>query len=486
MPPRSVISASRSRAIGSGRAPDPPSAASPPGSDRSAPPGRTAPEPAQRRPDRRQYHVHGTLLTYCAVALLIAVGAFNSNNNLLYWLFGLALGMVIVSGMISGAMLMGLCVEREPVEPAAQGAPVTIRYRVTNRNRFVPAFALTISEEPAADAGAPAPSGPAAPAPRHATLFGPAAGFLAHVAPGQTVVVEAVAGALARGRLALDHYRVTSAFPFGIVRKSLRFSRPALAYVRPAPADVPVTTLRPPLTARGSGEAASASVGPGDHFHALREYRPGDSPRLIAWRASARLSGPAGAGLLVRQTTAPVPKRAWLIVDLAHAPDESHYEQALCVAAAVVIHAEREGLPLGLLIPSIGLDRPPRPGRWHAGGLLNDLACVPAFAPARASAGPPPTEASLPAATPTPAASAAVNGPAHASAHTPASTANALHITVHAHPALGGASRGVPTSGGAVVGPHPGPGVHLFAVPPRPARAGGATATSASEAGSGA
>src|SRR5436309_1051785 len=93
---------------------------------------------------RRRYHFGPGGLLYIFVTLLIALGAFNSGNNLLYWTFGFALSLLLVSGVISGAMLMGLRVEREWVSGAMVGGQVRVRYRLRNIGRLVPAFALTI------------------------------------------------------------------------------------------------------------------------------------------------------------------------------------------------------------------------------------------------------------------------------------------------------------------------------------------------------
>ena len=83
---------------------------------------------------------------YIGVMLLLGIGALNSDNNLLFLTFGIAAAAMVVSGLISGSMMMGLRVRRICPEAAAVDQPLAITYEVENRNRFVPAFGLTIDE----------------------------------------------------------------------------------------------------------------------------------------------------------------------------------------------------------------------------------------------------------------------------------------------------------------------------------------------------
>ncbi len=344
-----------------------------------SPPPDNPTAPAARKSGRikRTYHLHVPLVLFCFVSLLIAIGAFNSNNNLLFWLFSLALSMLLVSGVISGQMLMGIRVERERVQPVHAGEPLRIRYRVSTRNRFVPVFALTITEEPG---------------PRESfdALLGPDAvpeGFVAHVGAGATVIGESDAPTRSRGLLRLHAIRVTSEFPFGIVKKSLLFIQPGAALVRPALIESSSSILQSPsaLARRQEQAARAQSAGQGDHFLALREYSPGDSPRMVAWRASARLDGDAGGvDLLVRQQAAAPGAIVWIVADLASASTDADYERAIGQTAWLATHASSrrdESAPrVGVWIPAAGLCIVPSQSSTRSASLLDDLALLPAFA----------------------------------------------------------------------------------------------------------
>lgn len=345
-------------------------------------------------PSRRQYHLHRTLAIYVFVSLLVAVGAFNSNNNLLFWLFGLSLGLLLVSGVISGAMLMGVRVRRLPMEQTTVGGYLVVRYRVSNVNRFTPAFALRVVERPTRTRGADDLD------PARAELGPPGTGrgqgvtveaFVGHVGPRSSVVIEARIPAAQRGCLNLDLIDVVTEFPFGIVRKSLRFDQEGSTHVWPAADTLPRDLLAEIPALRGPSRTdplRSPLPGPGEEFLSLREYRPGDGLRSVAWKASARTPAlgqdPSHSGLLVTEHAREKPRvrRLEVLLALADAASEAEYERAISLAAAAIC----EGLGRHMLVSLSTLGDGPRPLAVPARGgerqralLLKELAQLPTF-----------------------------------------------------------------------------------------------------------
>ncbi len=343
--------------------------------------------PSQR--PRRRYHFGSPALVYILVTLLLALGAFNSQNNLLFWAFGFSLAILVVSGTLSGAMLMGIEVRRDRVADAEVGSPLTIRYRVRNRNRLMPAFALSIDELPADFT----PKNPHSPPPRagrtsgtHSTITRveqPRA-FVAHLGPRDSIVVTASPRAIRRGPISFRAFVVSTSFPFGLVRKSLVFAESASAVIRPAPIAVEVPALAEQLGPSESDRSGRLR-GPGDEFHSLREYNPGDNPRAIAWKPSARRGT-----LLVRQSLAPAPQRLWIVLRLRIDPEYPDMldEQAIGIAAAIIhraragsaagtaAHGGRDDLAIGLAVPVVGLLVPPNIHPGQADRLLRELGLI--------------------------------------------------------------------------------------------------------------
>jgi uncharacterized protein (DUF58 family) len=92
---------------------------------------------------------------------------------------------------------------------------------------------------------------------------------------------------------------------------------------------------------RGQAQAAAAGAERGD-FRALREYRPGDDPRDIHWRSTARAGEP-----IIRQYERDASDEYWIVLDTG-APDAAAGEAAVEVAASLMARAHERGDRAGL------------------------------------------------------------------------------------------------------------------------------------------
>ena len=277
----------------------------------------------------RRYLLHGPGFTYCITTVVLILGAINGQNNLLFAIFGLAAGGLIISGILSGANLMGIRVERLPPRESAVDDAAGIRYRVRNVNRWVPAISLLVEEIDLPR--------------RSAGRLAAARGFVASVRARESVTVEASPACVSRGRVRLARFRVTSTFPFGLTRKSVELDDPQELLVLPRAATVLGEPLRVTRGDRWAASVARASR-EGDEFHALREYSPGDAVRSVAWRASARVEP-----LLVRVAAT---RRAGRVLIAFDAPsDPESMERVISAAAGMCLHAQRTGREFALADP---------------------------------------------------------------------------------------------------------------------------------------
>jgi uncharacterized protein (DUF58 family) len=320
---------------------------------------------------RRRYHFHFPGVLYVCVTLFLAVGAVNSQNNLLFFALGLAIGGLLVSGVLSGASLLGVRLERLAIPTGAVGEPLTIRYRLSNSNALVPAFGLHIEEI----APARQHRGHTAPGWRRFVPAGIVRAFAPHVPARGVRQAHAVVTPARRGTITFDRVQVWSTFPFGLAKKSTTISSPHSGLVHPA-----VLPLRPGVIARITAKApyglgGQRSQGLGEEFFGLREYAPGDPPRNIAWKPSARTGT-----LLVRQYSTPAPSRLWLVLAFPAegAPARQEYlnEAAIALGASILSHADKAGVAVGLAVPCAGVLHPPRLNRWHLDRMLGDLALL--------------------------------------------------------------------------------------------------------------
>jgi len=320
-------------------------------------------KPALRRGTRR-YHFHTPAILYIAVSLLLAIGALNSQNNLLFWAMGLAFGGLIVSGVLSGSSLMGLRLERQPPTVTSVGDVAIIRYSLLNTNRFLPACALHVEESELPSGGADPPTWPD-------NLETPRA-YVSVLGPRERVVAEARVQPHARGDATFVSVRVWSTFPFGLMRKSVTFLQPASVLVRPAVHTLKRGALEAAARRSASLQYSGALAGMGEEFYGLREYRPGDPTRLIAWRPSAR-----SGQLVLRVLASPPPVRLWVLLNADQGRDDAdRVERAITLAASLAAGAQRRGYAVGLLVPSSSIMLLPRSSDRHLERVLDQLAVV--------------------------------------------------------------------------------------------------------------
>lgn len=325
------------------------------------------------RAARRRYHSHTPGMLYVGFTILLAIGAINSQNNLLFLALGLAIGGLLISGLLSGTSLMGVRVERTAPARGAIGSPLRIRYRVTNNNRFLATFGLHIVEATGTGRGKKAPWSRFSVQPRT---------FVVHVPPATSIEAEAVVKPLARGTIDLEGLQVWSTFPFGLTKKSVNFELRRTILILPPELPLRTGFVRRLSNRSYSGGGAENSAGQGEEFFGLREYIAGDSLRQIAWKRTARTGQ-----VVVRQNAAPSPPRLWVMLDF-NAPQDAPAgegpvltqaaldERAIALAASVLRSATTGGMAVGLSIPSARIIHPVREGRGHLDRLLNELALL--------------------------------------------------------------------------------------------------------------
>lgn len=144
-----------------------------------------------------------------------------------------------------------------------------------------------------------------------------------------------------RGMTKLPPLTVRSELPFGLVRAERKLGDGAEVLVLPAIGRVR-RELRTRLNQWLEAQAATNEIGD-DEIARLRDYRAGDHPHRIHWKASAR-----HRSLLVAERHAPGCRRLALVVDTATVGDGRRLERILCVTATLVDHFVALGWSLTL------------------------------------------------------------------------------------------------------------------------------------------
>lgn len=324
---------------------------------------------------KRFYHIHGPGLLFVALTFFVGIAAVNRPNNIVVWVFGVLLGLFLVSGIINHSMLTRLRIRRLDAQRAAVGDPLELRYELSNRARRS-AFAVWVREVPRGSV-------------RDGDLLAAAGGacaeaFAGRVLPRDVQMVELVLWPKRRGVLALDRIRVSSFFPLGLIGRSIEFDLRQRVLVLPQVFPLRFGILGDVIEQEVGGVRMSRRLGPGGEFYSVREFQPGDSIRQIAWKRSAR-----DGALHVVQRSSSAPPRIRIVLDLSVESSLLRFnaeggatavaleERAIEMAASIIVAAENAGHEFGLTVLGFG-DRPAllRRGHWHRERLLSSLAGI--------------------------------------------------------------------------------------------------------------
>ena len=182
----------------------------------------------------------------------------------------------------------------------------------------------------------------------------------ADVAASEPAVVSIPAAAQKRGALRCGRVEIFTRYPIGLFHawSYVDFGLGVVVYPRPDPG-----AGSPPQHSRSTSQEGIPV--PGDEeFNMLRAYRPGDPPKLIAWKALAREQG-----LLTKDFSAMASAELWL--DWADAPG-GDVEARLSALTHWVMQAEDFGQGYGLRLPGVAI--PPSRGEAHRTRCLEALA----------------------------------------------------------------------------------------------------------------
>lgn len=264
-----------------------------------------------------------------AVGLLIALVGWLKQINLLSLIAYFALALQLVNALIAWRMAAKIEAARTPPAPLFAGETATVIGRVRNRSRTL---AIVSLREGSGDA--------------------PRSWFLPALRGRRSAEFTGLIDYPARGRHQLPPIEAVSGYPFGL----FQFRRPldpgGEVVVLPALGVVDLVELRRWMLRNTAVTDASrrmlrrAAPADGD-VRGVRPYRPGDSPRDVHWKTSARRDQ-----LLVREYDRTPPMDILLVVDpwVPSVPTDrlsaGKLELALSVAVSVAwawVHAELPG-----------------------------------------------------------------------------------------------------------------------------------------------
>ena len=280
---------------------------------------------------------------YIGILLIIGVAAINTGNNLLYLIVATLLSLIIVSGIMSEAVLRGIRIERHLPEYAFRGSPVTIRLKAINTKKRVPSFSFN-----AADGGQEKGA------------------YFLKLRAGERATAAVEYAFNKRGRAILDRVRVSTRFPFGLFLKGKDEVIAGELLVLPAIHPEKAIAAHDSLSA---GSARAIGKGHGTGLYGLRDYTLMDDSRHIHWRSAAKTER-----LLLKEFEADASKRLVIVFENHKGDDAALFEELVERAAATAaVHIEK-GWSVGL--KTLKRELPDASGRAQLMRILAELAVM--------------------------------------------------------------------------------------------------------------
>jgi len=263
---------------------------------------------------------------------LTALGGLNFNNNMALLLGFTLAALAQLTTLLAYRNIAGMTLSSIHVNPVFAGEAASFRVYLKNPEPGH-RFAIQLRSGESVDAR--------------------------DIGPQQSMAMVLEQTSHERGWMEMQPFNIENRYPLGLFRAWSVIIPDARCLVYPKPASNP-----PPLPRTGRGDEGAAEISEGEHFHGLREYRPGDPLRRVAWRTSAR-----HGKLYSRVMETPREEACELNWYLMGGGDS---EEKLSIMAAWVLLAELRQIPYSLELPTDAL--PAGLGEDHRDACLKILA----------------------------------------------------------------------------------------------------------------
>jgi uncharacterized protein (DUF58 family) len=265
-------------------------------------------------------------IVYLVAVVILVLAAVNTGNNLLFMILACGLAGILISGVLSRAVLTGIELKFDLPEHIFAERPVIAEVELRNEKQMGPSFSLRVVGENKKS--------------REQILTKPI--FFPYIPRLSAARQKVELNFPHRGVYRQDAFGISTRFPFGFFEKTRRVSSDIemIVYPRVDPAEQFYEVL--PLL---SGEMAGYFRGRGHELHSLRHYQPTDSARFVDWKVTAK----AGQ-LMVREFAREDERRVMIVLDpfvgpprrdrgpAREAEHAERFERAVSLAASIAWH----------------------------------------------------------------------------------------------------------------------------------------------------
>ncbi len=317
-------------------------------------------------------------IIYLGAVFILVLAAVNTGNNMLFMILACALAGILISGVLSRAVLTGVDLHFDMPEHIFAEQPVLAEVELQNEKQMLPSFSLRVVGDPKSTATKQTPSI----APRRSDILSKPV-FFPYIPRLSSSRQKVEVTFPHRGVYRQDSFGIRTRFPFGFFEKTriVDSNLEIVVYPRVTEAE-PFYDVLPLI----SGEMASQFRGRGHELHSLRAYTPTDSARFVDWKVTARTGH-----LMVREFAREDERRVLLVFDpyVGPAPSGSddeaadekaaatytdRFERAVSMAACIAWHFNK--LDSGLQFRTDKFSTPMAPASQIIYDALRELARI--------------------------------------------------------------------------------------------------------------
>ena len=202
-------------------------------------------------------------IVFIMLSFIVGFSALNTNNNLLYLIFGVMLSLVVISGIISMINLSRLEIDLGSNPQLYALTPSELVFNITNQKNLIPSLSLTLE-------------------------MNGNKSYLVYLPSRSTRPVRINCFFNQRGWNEIPILSLYTRFPFGFFKKWIKLEvKKNKLIVFP---NIHKVNLDQNSETVPTGELVSLKTGHSEELKSIRDYSSGDNTKDIEWKSTAKLN----------------------------------------------------------------------------------------------------------------------------------------------------------------------------------------------------
>jgi len=245
-------------------------------------------------------------IIFILLSFIVGFSAINTNNNLLYLIFGVMISLVVVSGITSMINLSRIDINLVNIPDIYALTPSSLIFRLKNDKLLIPSFSLTLQLEDARS-------------------------YLIFLPSHSERDIRIKCFFKKRGWNYLPKISLVTKFPFGFFKKWIKI-------------DLGHEINSDNNTDHYTGDTLLRKTGQSEELKSIRDYNPGDTKKSIDWKSTAKVNR-----MMVKEYSAIDTRNARIVFD----PDTEismNLEHYISEKASLLVEYIKKGFSVDFII----------------------------------------------------------------------------------------------------------------------------------------